>query len=68
MMKQLLLMDEEYCREIHVVAFSQKNCFIPLYQMMNDALFAKYLQIFSTYLPINNIIGKIDFISTSHVY
>ena len=36
--------------------------------MMNDALFAKYLQIFSTYLPINNIIGKIDFISTSHVY
>ena len=25
MMKQLLLMDEEYCREIHVVAFFQKK-------------------------------------------
>ena len=28
--------------------------------MMNDDLFAKYLQLFSTYLPINNsIYGKL---------
>lgn len=68
MAKQLLLLNEEYCQEFHVVVFFKKNRFITLYQIMNDELFAKDLQLFSTYLPINNnITWKICFISTSNV-
>ena len=52
MVKQLLLMDAEYCQKIHVAVFFQKKkCFITLYQMMNNELFANIYNIFnlSTY-------------------
>ena len=66
--KTITVIERRILPRVPCCCIFQKNRFITLYQIMNDELFAKDLQLFSTYLPINNnITWKICFISTSNV-